>query len=197
MQSKVLATPLTLGIQISRRVEGERGLDCWMNQMTPMSPLLPLLSLVIGLSDSCLSRPPDIQHQSQPLKAHWFNLCTWYVRHFVDWGDVMWGFNATTCELNLCLLGACSPRPPPTSTIFYTPSPHPIPHGCSEPSGLAACPDTLGVVSCHCNDVTRRSDSQGLLLKVIVSAKEKPSPRINGHWTACEQRDKNGWEKIN
>lgn len=39
MQSKVLATPLTLGMQIRRREERKRGLDCWMNQMTPMSQL--------------------------------------------------------------------------------------------------------------------------------------------------------------
>lgn len=115
------------------------------------------------------------------------SLGTWCVRDFVDWRDVMWGFDAATGELNLCLLGACSPH---LRHLLHPP-------GCSYPSALAASPDTLVVVSCHWNDVTRLSDSRGLLLKVIVPAKEKPSPRINGHWTACEQRDKNGREKIN
>lgn len=72
MQSKVLAAPLTLGMQMSRRVEErKRGLGCWMNQMTPhvSAATPPPISRVIGLSDSCLSWPPDMQYQSQPLKA--------------------------------------------------------------------------------------------------------------------------------
>lgn len=43
MQSKVLATLLTLVMQMSRRVEErKRGLGCWMNQMTPHGSLTPV-----------------------------------------------------------------------------------------------------------------------------------------------------------
>lgn len=43
MQSKVPVTPLTLGMQMSRRVEErKRGLGCWMNQMTPHVSAAPL-----------------------------------------------------------------------------------------------------------------------------------------------------------
>lgn len=164
---------------------GKEGLAVgWMTPHVAAAP--PPTSQVAGLSDSCLSQPPDMQHPIQPLKAGGSHLLA-RDTYKEFWGCVVWGFDAAlTCELNLCLLGACSPhlrhQPPPGSHSPYT---------------LAACPDTLVVVRCHWNDVRRRSDSQGLLLKVIAPAKEKPSTWINGHWTACEQKDKNGREKIN
>lgn len=187
MESKVLVTCLTLGMQMSRRVEErKRGLGCWMNDTSCRScPPLPV-RLLGSLTPVSAMQPPDMQHPIQPLKEGGSHLSA-RDTYTEFWGCVMWGFDAAlTCELNLCLLGACSPH------LRHQPPP-----GSHSPCTLAACPDTLVVVRCHWNDVRRRSDSQGLLLKVIAPAKEKPSTWINGHWTACEQKDKNGREKIN
>lgn len=180
---------MTLVIQMSRREEKKRRFDCWMNQMTPMSPLA-LLSRsgywTLWLLSQSASRHTVSESASQSRLIS--SLDTWCVRDFVDWKDVMWYFDAATGELNLCLLEIYSPH---RLNHFL------LPPSCSRPSSLADCPNTLVVISCHWADVTRPSDSQGLLLKAIVPAKEKPAPRINGHWTACERRDKNGRKKIN
>lgn len=186
MQSKVLATPLTLGIQMSRE-ERKRGFDCWMNQMTPMSLSPPPFRSLDFLT------PVSAGLQTYNIRVSLSKQIDFISRHMMCKG-LCW---LKGCDVRFwCFhwwakpLSPWSVQPPPP------PSP-PLPPGCSYPSALAASPDTLVVVSCHWNDVTRLSDSQGLLLKVIVPAKEKPSPRINGHRTACEQRDKNGREKIN
>lgn len=121
MQSKVLATPLTLGIQMSRRVERKRGPDCWMNQMTHMSQLSRSGYWALWLLSQPASRHTVSESASQSTSIQ--SLGTWCVRDFVDCGDAMWGFNAATCELNLCLLGAC--RHPPTPPPPPLPSPPP------------------------------------------------------------------------
>lgn len=107
MESKVLATRLTLGMQMRRRVkERKRGLGCWMND--PSCRICPPPSQ-LGLLGSLTPVRHAVSHpasQSRLIQS----LGTWYVRDFVDWGGVVWGFDAATCELNLCLLGACAPR---------------------------------------------------------------------------------------
>lgn len=165
---------------------GKEGLAVgWMTPHVAVTPpplpvrLLGSLTPVSASLQTC-SIPSSLSKQVDHISRHVI-----HIREF--WGCVVWGFDAAlTCELNLCLLGACSPH------LRHQPPP-----GSHSPFTLAACPDTLVVVRCHWNDVRRRSDSQGLLLKVIAPAKEKPSAWINGHWTACEQKDKNGREKIN
>lgn len=82
-------------------------------------------------------------------------------------------------------------------SLVYSPHLHHLfnsslqpPAAVPSPAHWQLAPDTLIVISCHWNDVRHRPDSQGLLLKVIFPAKQKPSPWINGHRRVCEHKEK-------
>lgn len=122
MQSKVLLTFLTLGnANEEKEGEGKEGLTGLLDESDDPPPSLHLCLFqwcywTPWLLSLPASRHPVSESASQSRLIS--SLGTWCVRDFVDWRDVMWGFDAATGELNLCLLGACSPTP--TTTISST-----------------------------------------------------------------------------